>query len=389
MLRIFLTGDNHFGRKYERYPQLKERLVESRLECFEKMVVCANENQCDIFAVAGDLFEKVSGISRKTVSRVVGSLAKFRGEVFVLPGNHDFYTGEEEVWKLFERESEGFDNIHLFKEFRECEFEVSGQRVVVYPAFCQSKHGDKNNLEWIKQLEIPQNETYRLGMAHGAIEKVTPDKKQEYFLMTEDELERIPVDVWLIGHTHVPYPRELGTDAFIDGRKIYNAGTHEQTDLSCNTEGVCFLIEVEPGRPGGEKVIRAKKVPSGRVRFYDRELKLNGNGKGAGYLEKRLRELTEGCGRESLFRVRLKGTVPEADFAARHEIYNRVFGEFYSLECLDGELCEQITERKIRNEFSELSFLYQFLMELSESADHAEEGTELQMVYDLIRECGR
>ena len=30
MLKIFLTGDNHFGKKYNRYPDVRERLIQSR-----------------------------------------------------------------------------------------------------------------------------------------------------------------------------------------------------------------------------------------------------------------------------------------------------------------------------------------------------------------------
>ena len=53
------------------------------------------------------------------------------------------------------------------------------------------------------------------------------------------ELEDIPVDVWLIGHTHVPFPRDL-TEVFTASDKIFNAGTHVQTRWrrrACVTRG--------------------------------------------------------------------------------------------------------------------------------------------------------
>ena len=84
--------------------------------------------------------------------------------------------------------------------------------------------------------------------------------------MKHSELESIPVDAWLIGHTHVPFPRNL-TEDFTTCNKIFNAGTHVQTDVSCNTEGQCFIIEIDEN-----KNVRAKKIVSGNLRFYRKNI---------------------------------------------------------------------------------------------------------------------
>ncbi len=38
MIKLFVTGDNHIGKRYDRYPEAKEKLISSRLDCIEDMV---------------------------------------------------------------------------------------------------------------------------------------------------------------------------------------------------------------------------------------------------------------------------------------------------------------------------------------------------------------
>ena len=50
--------------------------------------------------------------------------------------------------------------------------------------------------------------------------------------------------IWLIGHTHIPYPNDLKENEDVTGYRIFNAGTHEQTDLHNNTEGNCLIVQL-------------------------------------------------------------------------------------------------------------------------------------------------
>ena len=90
MIKIFETGDNHFGLVFSRYEEIKERLTESRYDSLRKMVNFANGRGCDCFVVTGDLFDSVR-IQKKVVLQVAEILKDFEGEVLVLPGNHDYY----------------------------------------------------------------------------------------------------------------------------------------------------------------------------------------------------------------------------------------------------------------------------------------------------------
>jgi predicted phosphodiesterase len=249
--------------------------------------------------------------------------------------------------------------------------------VVIYPAFCQSKHSERNNLGWIKEAHIDVAGVVNIGVAHGAIKGITPDMKEEYFLMTEEELSAIPVDAWLIGHTHVPYPNELKEDGDTPGYKIFNAGTHEQTDLSNNTEGNCFIITID--KCGSEAKVLARKYVSGRIRFYDLNIKVKPDSDAA--LTDAVNNAVAGKNKNAVIRICLSGSIKQNEYENRKNIYKEALGEFLTYEVRDDELSEEITVDKIRSEYAETSFAAKFLEELTGNT------TELQMAYDLLEQC--
>ena len=340
MIKIFVTGDNHFGKKYDRYPEIRDRLVDNRFVCFEKMVEKAEQEGCDIFAVTGDLFDNCSSIRKSDVERVVRILAGFAGRVLVLPGNHDYYTGEEKVWKDFDDALRTCDNnIIRLDRFEPYPIEIAEETVVIYPAFCRSKHSRENNLGWIKETSVPKNGQINIGMAHGAIEGVTPDMQKEYFLMTEPELQAIPMDVWLVGHTHIPYPGGLSEDEEIGGYRIFNAGTHAQTDLHNNTRGYGFIISVD--KQGDKAQVSAKKYQSGTIFFYDIAVRVS-SAEGDS-LEALLQEKLDPLEAESVVRLTVTGSVLSEEYSRRQELYKKYCDRFLSWELQDDELHEEIT----------------------------------------------
>lgn len=380
MIKIFVTGDNHFGKKYDRYPEIRDRLVDNRFVCFEKMIEKAEQEGCDIFAVTGDLFDNCSSIRKSDVERVVRILAGFAGRVLVLPGNHDYYTGEEKVWKDFDDALRTCDNnIIRLDRFEPYPIEIAEETVVIYPAFCRSKHSRENNLGWIKEMSVPKSGQINVGMAHGAIEGVTPDMQKEYFLMTEPELQAIPMDVWLVGHTHIPYPGGLSEDEEIDGYRIFNAGTHAQTDLHNNTRGYGFIISVD--KQGDKAQVSAKKYQSGTIFFYDIAVRVS-SAEGDS-LEALLQEKLDPLEAESVVRLTVTGSVVSEEYSRRRELYKKYCDRFLSWELQDDELHEEITLDRVREEFAESSFAAK-LMEALQG-----DQTELQMAYELLQECSR
>ena len=369
MLRIFLTGDNHIGLKYLGSGQA-ETLARKRISAFEQMVRTANEEKCDLFVIAGDLFEKTSGIGKRVIRELLGYLAAFSGTVAVLPGNHDYYDEEARVWQDFREELDRHDNILLLTEYRPYEIPVDDRKAVLYPAFCTSKHSEpgKNNLGWIRDTPIIPDGRYHIGIAHGAIAGETIDQEGAYFQMTREELEGIPVDVWLIGHTHVPVPRDL-TEEYQAKGKIFNAGTHVQRDVHNNTEGQCFIIGI-----GDDRKVRAKKTVSGNVRFWRLPVAVT-----AGHMEEELNRAVKDLGDESVVELQLIGAVTDEEYRGRNGILERLLGRFIEGSWVDADLSRLITGDLINREFPETSLAAGLLRSL------LDEPAEAQLAYDLLK----
>lgn len=369
MLRIFVTGDNHIGLKYASHEEAAT-LASRRITAFEKMVRTANQESCDLFMITGDLFENTYSVSKRDIKTLLDYLADFHGMVIVLPGNHDYYDKDAKVWQYFKDIQASYDNIMLLTDYRPYDLSVNGNDLVLYPALCTSLHSapGENNLGWIRETPIQEDGIYHIGIAHGAVEGETIDNEGQYFLMKRAELERIPVDAWLIGHTHVPFPRNLTTD-FTEAGNIFNAGTHVQTDVSCNTEGLCFVIEINE-----DKSVRAKKVVSGNLRFYRKPIAVT-----AGQLEHILTRELEDCSNDSVVDLILSGAVTAEEYEDRHKIIEYALSRFIEGTYNDYSLSKLISQELIQKEFPETSFSAGLLTAL------IAEPKEAQLAYELLK----
>ena len=368
-MRIFLTGDNHIGLKYASHEQASV-LCEKRIEAFEGMVKKANADKCGLFVIAGDLFENTYSVSKRTVKALLDALSCFEGNVIVLPGNHDYYDKEVKVWQYFRDIMQTFDNITLITEYKPYFISCGDDDVVLYPALCTSLHSapGQNNLGWIKEIKIENDAAYHIGIAHGAIEGETIDNEGQYFLMKHSELESIPVDVWLIGHTHVPFPRNL-TEDFTTGNKIFNAGTHVQTDVSCNTEGQCFIIEIDEN-----KNVRAKKIVSGNLRFYRKNIVVT-----AGEMENIINRELADIDDDSVVDIIVEGSVSSNEYENKNNFFDDVLSRFVEGTYSDYALSKLISKELIESEFSETSFSAGLLSSL------LNEPKEAQLAYELLK----
>ena len=369
MIRIFVTGDNHIGLKYAGHEQAAV-LVQSRLAAFDGMVRTANDENCVLFVITGDLFDNTYGVSKGDIKTLLEKLSLFKGIVAVLPGNHDYYDKNVKVWQYFKDVMASYDNIMLLTEYHPYNIAVDGEKIVLYPALCTSLHSasGQNNLGWIKEIDIKNDGAYHIGIAHGAVKGETIDNEGQYFLMTRSELEEIPVDVWLVGHTHVPFPRNL-TDAFAPCEKILNAGTHVQTDVSCNTEGLCFIVEIND-----EKKILAKKYTSGNLRFYRRTIDLT-----SGEMESILARDLGDIGNNSVVDIILTGTVTAEEYEDRFQILESALSRFVEGTYSDYALSRVISKDLIDSEFPETSFSAGLLTAL------LDEPKEAQVTYELLK----
>ena len=369
MLRIFVTGDNHIGLKYAGHEQAAV-LSGARAAAFETMVAKANGENCALFVITGDLFENTYSVPKKEIKSLLDMLAGFHGTVALLPGNHDYYDEDSKLWQYMKDLLPGYDNILLLSRYRPYPLQLDGMDVVLYPALCTALHSQpgQNNLDWIKEEPMPSDGTIRIGIAHGAVEGETIDREGQYYLMKRRELEEIPVDLWLIGHTHVPFPRDL-TEEYAPCEKILNAGTHVQTDVSCITEGQCIIAELREDRS-----VYAKKVISGDLHFYRKHIALT-----AEKMEETLREELEDLPERSVVELVLSGAVSAREYEARGQIMEDALARFVEGTYSDSGLSRLISKELIDAEFAETSLSAAFLTAL------LEEPKQAQLAYELLR----
>lgn len=365
-IKLFHTADIHIGMKFNSYPdKIKNYLQQSRIDVLKNMVQIANENNCNMFVVAGDLFHNITGIDKKTIVQVLTALSSFHGEcVIVMPGNHDYDNDMIELWKTFNKELD--DKIIFINKEIPTSLADYGINAIVYPAPCHSKHSQSNNIGWINEQNLDV-EQINIGIAHGSLEGISPDMDLSYFYMTKKELEEIPVDVWLLGHTHVSYPNQNSIRDF----KIFNPGTPEPDGLDCKNKGSAWIITVDE-----KKKVCAEKVTTGIYQFIDKEFEIND----CEDLEKISSDLLKDDPSAKIARIHLKGRVDEETFNYRQQVIKNIEKNILYLMVDDSDLGIKITKDKINKEFSDGSFPQQFLSSLADDED------ALQIAYELMME---
>ena len=365
-LKIFLTGDLHIGMKFNSYPEnIRDLLVDARFDSLKRIVKIANEESCNIFAVAGDLFDNIK-ISNKDIDRVIKALSEFSGEcVLVMPGNHDYDNGMVDLWKRFKESLS--EKIVLLNENRPYSLKNYSLNALAYPAYCSSKHSDSNNLNWIKELKEYDNSYFHIGLAHGSLQGLSPDMEGNYFPMTEKELLSTPMDVWLLGHTHISFPFNENTVS----EKIFNAGTPEPDGFDCRHKGNVWLIEID-----NEKIVRGKIINTGKYRFYD----VSRDASDKQSLERIKQEFLSINPENNLLRLVLKGRISEDLFNCRQKFYQEMEKGLVYFKIDDSDLGIKMSKADIKKEFTEGSFPYMLLNQVSDDQE------ALQIAYEIIRE---
>jgi exonuclease SbcD len=406
-LKIFLTADVHLGMKFAGYPEVQKELSEARFGTLQSLVERANGEGCNLFLVAGDLFDRVS-VPKEAILRAASILSEFQGELTaVLPGNHDFYApGSDRLWAEFG--SRSGDRTLVLTEKRAYPLDHYNIDASLYPAPCEGKHSERNNAGWVREvrrqspvepaarqpaasgLEARQpakfDGAFRVGVAHGSLMGVSPDFDQRYYPMTREELEAAALDVWLLGHTHARYPAIPGSSD-----RIFYPGTPEPDGFDCAHEGGAWIITLKKEVPAAglhaaglqAAALSARPVSTGRYRFLHRGAEIAG----AADLDALVRTFTSGEYAQTLVKLSLGGRVPREHAPSvaslEEEIAKAVFFLHRPVDVTG--LREEITGEDIAREFTDHSFPHRLLSTLSDAGDHE----ALQIAYEMIREARR
>ncbi|MGA2611977.1 MAG: metallophosphoesterase [Spirochaetia bacterium] len=368
-LSVFLTSDLHLGMRFAGYPEASQAaLVEARFTCLERMVEEAGRRRCDLFVVAGDLFDRIT-VSRKDIQRAASALASFSGKlVAVLPGNHDYLAPGDGLWPAF-RSACG-DQILFLDEPRVYTLARHDLDACLYPGPCTSKHSRSNAIQWVRETPRDPGVTHHIGVAHGSLEGFSPDFDQSYYPMKRAELLAMGLEVWLIGHTHLPFPARTGSS-----ERVFYPGTPEPDGFDCTHGGSAWHLQVSP------QGVTAAQVPTGSLRFVEETVAVQG----LADLESLLQKYAGPGAGLTLLHAELTGRVSRDVLSEVGQIGQRLSESLLHCELRTTDLSEEITPEAIDREYPQGSFPHQLLTRLVEAGD----AEALSLAQELLERARR
>ena len=368
-IKIFHTADLHLGMRFAGYPDIQDELINARHETLENMVEVANQESCTLFVMAGDLFDRTT-LNVKDISMTARALNEFEGElVIILPGNHDYYTHDSKLWNEFSKHAG--DRILILKNPDIYDLNKYHLKIKIYAAPCSAKHSNENMIKWVNSRESTENDSIKIGLAHGSLEGVSPDFNKTYYPMTRKELESSGLDLWLLGHTHLPWPENPDKNS-----RILIPGTPEPDGFDCKHEGSAFIINME-----SSSNMKVQKVSTGKYRFFIDQVVLNDDKAIASMKQK----YTGDEYSNMVLRLILKGRLRKEELEGVEESIELINNGVLLLQIVKDELHESITPELINSEFTENSFPHQLLLSILEEKKEIS-FKSLQKAYDIIRE---
>ncbi len=189
-MRILHAADLHLDSAFAGLAEEKAALLrqESR-DILRHMVDWANDHAVDVMLLSGDLFDSDRMYSQ-TARTLAQALARFRGRIFVSPGNHDFYapgSGYDAVdWP---------ENVHIFTSRRpQTVLLRSLNASVTGAAFTSAEEWEPFDGASFSGGNAP----IRLGVLHGEVTR----GESKYRAIPPAEIEKTNLTYLALGHVH-------------------------------------------------------------------------------------------------------------------------------------------------------------------------------------------
>lgn len=186
MVKILHAADFHMDSPFYSLPEEKAALRRREQRGLLERLAAEAEH-VDIVLLAGDLFDSNAGYweTCETLKKVLGSM---RAQVFIAPGNHDYYTSRSPYAFMDLPE-----NIHIFRipQLRSVELPDLGVRVWgagFSSASCESLlHG----------FSVPRGDQIELMVLHGDVAQTS-----RYNAISIDDIAASGLTYLALGHVH-------------------------------------------------------------------------------------------------------------------------------------------------------------------------------------------
>ena len=219
------TADWQIGMKAAATGGAAKSVRQARLDAAARVVSL----EADFLLVAGDTFED-NAIDRSLVQQTGEILARFRGPVYLLPGNHDpLQPGsvwDHPVWNQF-------SNLTVIRE--SAAIPVPGGTLIAAPL--TETHSRRDPSACL--ADIPRPAGAVVAMSHGTVEGIDADT--EHHPIARDACARARADYLAIGHWH---STTLYPDANGAIRMAY-CGAHETTKFGERDSGNVLRVRLD------------------------------------------------------------------------------------------------------------------------------------------------
>jgi hypothetical protein len=218
----------------------------------------------------------------------------------------------------------------------------------------------------MQNVSVERNGGLALGIAHGSVEGLSLDPDGIYYPMTRRELASAPVDVWIIGHTHRPFPEEGGV-----GKTLFVPGTPEPDGFDCEHRGGAWIIDW-----AGDSGLSYRRIETGKYRFHREDMRLTD---GSSLSRPPIPDAPE----HALLSLEITGALDREEYAKLPSLLEACKERlFYFQAKLEG-VEEVVDARAVREEYAAGSMPYKLLMTFIEEGD----VEAAQLAYELIKEA--
>jgi DNA repair protein SbcD/Mre11 len=367
MIKIIHTADNHLGMKFNgrSYSEaVRQYLVDNRFDALAKLVEIANSKRADLFVIAGDLFDTVN-MQVNQIKKTAEILNRFSGTVLVLPGNHDYF--EESTNGLWQKLNNYLkqEQVVILSKSQPYNCTIGEHEIIVFPGPCSSKHSYTNAIDWIEATGTENAIT--IGLAHGHVPGYGPGSDC-YFNMEEAELASKHLDLWLLGHIHVPFPKNYATNK----PNFLYSGTHAADGFDCSHNGNAWYMEMD------QNDFRLEPIVCNDVSFKEMKTGLTTEADLQGLDQ----ELSKFADKKTLLKLSISGRLNEGLLQLLQQRIDAYRELFLYLE-VDNKVKMDLDPEYIDRQFKEDSLPHQLLTQLSTNPD---DYLALQVAFELINE---
>lgn len=247
MFRFIHSADWQLGAKFVQFGAQGNSLRGVRLQTLRRTLELAKQHAADAVLIAGDLFED----NQVDDALVASVIEVFRAHpalpVYILPGNHDPFTGPDSVWQrkaLLNAPA----NVHVLRDAGITD--LGARAYLVASPLNQKLSTTDPSLKLVELAAGLPTDAIKIGITHGAL-AIEAKHQPNDFPIALNAASRAGLDYLAIGHWHNWLPDT-------DGGCIVMPGTPEPDRFTNDASGHVALVEI--AGPGQAPRVQALSV---------------------------------------------------------------------------------------------------------------------------------